>query len=94
MTQVKSKQFGVGVGLLLHGKCLGELLYQVFQTMHANLWNLRHSKERLGILERTYAQKKHIESLITAKSAVDSHFTVRNSLISSKNSCRVGTVMD
>lgn len=62
--------------------------------MHANLWNIRHSKERLGVLERTYAQKKHIESLITAKSAVDTHLTARHSLLSSKNSCRVGTVMD
>lgn len=82
------------VCVLLFEKCWGGLLYQVFQNMHANLWNVRNSKERLGILERTYAQKKHLESLITVKSAVDSHLSARHSLVSSKNSCRVGTVMD
>lgn len=94
MPQPRSAIFWGWICVLLVAKCWGELLYQVFQNMHANLWNVRHSKERLGILERTYAQKKHIESLIMARSAVDSHLTARNSLVSSKNSCRVGTVMD
>ena len=39
--------------------------------MHSNLWNLRNCKERLGILERTYAQKRHIESILNIKSSLN-----------------------
>jgi hypothetical protein len=39
--------------------------------MHANAWNLRTSKDRLGILERTQAQKKHLMNILTAKSRLD-----------------------
>lgn len=35
-----------------------------------NLWNLQHSKPRLAIIEKTEAQKKHILSLINAKSVL------------------------
>ncbi|EFX59853.1 hypothetical protein DAPPUDRAFT_346790, partial [Daphnia pulex] len=39
--------------------------------MHANAWNLRSSKERLQIMERTEAQKKHLLNILAAKSHLD-----------------------
>jgi hypothetical protein len=43
--------------------------------MHANAWNLKSNKERLTILERTHAQKKHLMNILTAKSRLDTHAT-------------------
>jgi hypothetical protein len=37
-----------------------------------NFWNIKHTKERLAILERTQAQKKHLINIIKAKSIVRS----------------------
>lgn len=39
--------------------------------MHSNAWNLKSNKERLSILERTHAQKKHLLNILTAKSRLD-----------------------
>lgn len=39
--------------------------------MQTNLWNVKSSKERLFIQQRTEAHKKHLMSLITIKSKVD-----------------------
>lgn len=41
--------------------------------MHSNVWNLRTNKERLGIMERTEAQKKHLINILCAKSKIDTH---------------------
>lgn len=45
--------------------------------MHANVWNLKSNKERLSILERTQAQKKHLMNILTAKSRLDTHCSTR-----------------
>ena len=45
--------------------------------MHANAWNLKGIKDRLAILERTQAQKKHLINILTAKSRVDTHCASR-----------------
>lgn len=39
--------------------------------MQTNLWNIKNSKERLGIRERTEAHKRHLISLVKAKSILD-----------------------
>jgi hypothetical protein len=39
--------------------------------MHSNVWNLKSSKERLEIIERTQAQKKHLMNILSAKSQID-----------------------
>jgi hypothetical protein len=44
--------------------------------MHSNIWNLRGSKERLQIMERTEAHKRHLINIITAKCKI----STRNSL--------------
>lgn len=41
--------------------------------MHSNAWNLKSNKERLSIIERTQAQKKHLLNILTAKSKLDTH---------------------
>ena len=48
------------------------LYYSIFY-MHSNVWNLRANKERLGIMERTEAQKKHLINILCAKSKIDNH---------------------
>lgn len=45
--------------------------------MHANAWNLKSNKERLSILERTQAQKKHLMNILTAKSRLDTHAALK-----------------
>jgi hypothetical protein len=45
--------------------------------MHANAWNLKSNKERLSILERTQAQKKHLMNILTAKSRLDTHSSAK-----------------
>lgn len=45
--------------------------------MHANVWNLKNNKERLEIIERTHAQKKHLINLLAAKSHLDNHNTAK-----------------
>lgn len=39
--------------------------------MHTNLWNIKNSKERLAIRERTSAQKYHLKNLIKTRSKLD-----------------------
>lgn len=39
--------------------------------MQTNLWNIKNSKERLGIRERTEAHKRHLISLVKAKSILN-----------------------
>lgn len=46
--------------------------YIPYSIMHANSWNLRSRKERLEILERTEAHRKHLVNIMRAKSKVDS----------------------
>lgn len=46
--------------------------------MHSNMWNLRSSKERLEIIERTEAHKRHLISILSAKSKIDSHNSLRS----------------
>jgi hypothetical protein len=41
--------------------------------MNKNIWNIKNPKERLAIRERTEAQKRHLISLIKARSQVDDH---------------------
>ena len=41
--------------------------------MHANMWNLKGSKERLQIVERTEAHKRHLINIICAKSKINTH---------------------
>ena len=41
--------------------------------MHSKIWNLRSSKERLHIMERTEAHKRHLINIICAKSKVNTH---------------------
>ena len=41
--------------------------------MKSNIWNLKAGKERLEILERTQAQKRHLMGLINAKSQINTH---------------------
>ena len=41
--------------------------------MHSNIWNLCSSKERLGIVEKTHAHKRHLINIITVKSKIDTH---------------------
>lgn len=38
--------------------------------MHSNLWNIKCSKELLRIKETTLAQKRHIQSILTAKTTL------------------------
>lgn len=42
-----------------------------------NIWNLRNSKARLEILEKTEAQRKHLINVMSAKSRIDSHSNSR-----------------
>lgn len=42
-----------------------------------NIWNLKNSKARLEILEKTEAQKRHLINIMSAKSRVDSHTSLR-----------------
>lgn len=39
--------------------------------MQTNIWNLRNSKQRIGIREKTEAHKRHLISLTKAKSNLD-----------------------
>lgn len=41
------------------------------KSMQTNLWNLKNSKERIGIREKTEAHKRHLISLVKAKSNID-----------------------
>lgn len=41
--------------------------------MKSNIWNLKASKERLNILERTQAHKRHLISVLSAKTQLDTH---------------------
>ena len=41
--------------------------------MNKNIWNIKNPKERLAIRERTEAQKRHLISLIKARSHIDDH---------------------
>ena len=41
--------------------------------MNTNAWNLRGSKERLDIMNRTQAQKRHMIGVLSAKSKIDTH---------------------
>jgi hypothetical protein len=47
--------------------------------MHSNVWNLKSSKERLEIMERTQAQKKHLMNILTAKSQINTRKTPKHS---------------
>ncbi len=39
--------------------------------MSNNIWNIKSVKERLAILDRTDAHKKHLLNIITAKSSIN-----------------------
>jgi hypothetical protein len=41
--------------------------------MKSNIWNLRGSKERLDIIHRTEAHKRHLVNVLSAKSAINTH---------------------
>lgn len=47
--------------------------------MHSNVWNLKSSKERLEIMERTQAQKKHLMNILTAKSQINTRKAPKHS---------------
>ncbi len=39
--------------------------------MNTNAWNLKFSKERLGIINKTEAQKRHLINILKARSTID-----------------------
>lgn len=43
--------------------------------MKSNIWNLKASKERLNILERTQAHKRHLLGVLSAKTQLNTHST-------------------
>ncbi len=43
-----------------------------------NAWNLRNSKERLAIIEKTEAQRRHLLNLVTAKPTIKMHTTLQS----------------
>ena len=42
-----------------------------------NIWNLRKSKARLEILEKTEAQRRHLMNIMSVKSRIDSYSSSR-----------------
>ena len=41
--------------------------------MKSNIWNLKGGKERLNILEKTEAHKRHLIGLLSAKTKLNTH---------------------